>query len=200
MRIKLLCGILLLVALVPPAMLHAQGAPAADAAKQTAPAPAPAQQPAPEMTMKEVKQKLGIVVFPAKSQTPEQQEAEELACLQWGADQMGIVPGAPAPDPKAAGQQAAAQTDSLARGAAVKGAAKGAAAGAIIGSISGNAAEGAAYGAAGGAVVGRRAKKGATAQADAAAQQQVQAEQKAKMDGLRKAMTACLESKDYTVK
>jgi hypothetical protein len=152
------------------------------------------------MTMKEVKQKLGIVVFPAKAQTPEVQEEEELACLQWGADEVGIQPNTPAPDAKAAGDAAEAKTDSATKGVAVKGAAKGAAAGAIIGSISGDAGAGAAYGAAAGAVVGKRARKGASSQAEAEAQKKVEAEQTAKMDGLRKAMSTCLESKGYTVK
>src|SRR5262245_33520769 len=123
--------------------------------------------PAPQMSMKEAMQKLGLVAFPAKGQTPEQQEADELACLEWSAEQAGVKPNSQK-DVQAAGKQAAAHVDSVAKGAAVKGAAKGAAVGAIIGSISGDAGAGAAYGAAGGAVVGRRAKKQATAQAQAA--------------------------------
>ena len=151
------------------------------------------------MTMKEAKQKLGITVFPAKEQTPQQQEADELSCLQWGADQAGVTHGSQK-DPKAAGNAAAAKVDSAAAGAAVKGAAKGAAVGAIIGSISGNAGEGAAYGAAGGAVAGRRAKKQATAQAQAEAEKKAAAENKAKLDAVKKGMALCLESKGYTVK
>ena len=58
--------------------------PAKPATATTAPATtAPAPQP---MTMKEVKQKLGIIVYPAKGQTPEQQESDEYGCLQWSAD------------------------------------------------------------------------------------------------------------------
>jgi hypothetical protein len=221
MRFHLVFKILLLAALAPVSIASAQtttppkdataaappaaappaaAPPAAAPPAAAAPAPAPAPAPVPEMTMKEVKQTLGMIVFPAKGQTPEVQEAEELACLQWSADQLGIKPGTPEPDAKAAGDAAAAQTDSLTRGAGVKGAAKGAAAGAIIGSISGNAGAGAAYGAAAGGIAGKRARKGASAQADAAAQQQVEAEQKAKVDNLKKAMTVCLESKGYTIK
>lgn len=199
---KYVCSILLLVASLAGSAIHAQEATpnkdAAEPAKQAAAAPAPA--PAPAMTMKEAKQKLGIVVFPAKNQTPEQQEADELACLQWAANEMGIVPNAPAPDPKAAGAAAAAQTDEATKGAAVKGGAKGAAAGAIIGAIAGDAGTGAAIGAGAGAVAGKRARKGASAQADAATQEKLEAEQKAKVDGLRKAMGACLEPKGYTIK
>jgi hypothetical protein len=73
-----------------PTASPAQPAPTPSAAPAGAPAAAPAAKPAaapaaPQMTMKEAKQKLGIVVFPAKGQTPELQEAEETACLQWGA-------------------------------------------------------------------------------------------------------------------
>ncbi|HXJ68920.1 MAG TPA: hypothetical protein VNM39_08425, partial [Verrucomicrobiae bacterium] len=72
------------------------------------------------MTMKEAKQKLGIVVFPAKGQTAQQQEKEEYECLMWGADQAGVT-STSMKDPKAAGQAAAAHVDSAAAGAAVKG-------------------------------------------------------------------------------
>jgi len=157
---------------------------------------APAQH---QMTMKEAKQKLGIVVFPAKGQTAQQQEKEEYDCLMWGADQAGVT-STSMKDPKAAGQAAAAHVDSAAAGAAVKGAAKGAAVGAVFGSISGNSGTGAAYGAAGGALAGRAAKKDAKAQAAAQAEQKTAAENKAKLDAVKKGMTVCLESKGYTVK
>src|SRR5262245_8039143 len=87
------------------------------------------------MTMKDVKQRLGIVVFPAQGQTPEQQDKDEYECLKWGAEQAGVKPTDPAPDKKAAGDAAAAKVDSAAAGAAVKGAAKGAAVGAMMGAI-----------------------------------------------------------------
>jgi hypothetical protein len=151
------------------------------------------------MTMKEAKQKLGIVVFPAKGQDAATQEADELACLQWSANEAGVTP-ADRKDPNAAAQAAGAKMDSAASGAAVKGAAKGAAAGAIIGSISGNAGEGAAYGAAGGAIAGRRAKKQATAQAQDQAAKKAEAENKAKLEAVKKGMAACLEAKGYTIK
>jgi hypothetical protein len=164
--------------------------------KPAATTPAPAQH---QMTMKEAKQKLGIVVFPAKGQTPAQQDSAEYQCLLWGADQAGIT-GNSMKDPKAAGAAAAAHVDSAATGAAVKGAAKGAAVGAVFGSISGNSGTGAAYGAAGGALAGRAAKKDAKANAAAQAEQHAAAENKAKLDAVKKGMTVCLESKGYTVK
>ena len=176
-----------------------QKQPAKTAVAQPAATPADSAA-APQMTMKEAKQKLGIIVFPAKGQAPAQQEADELACLQWAADETGIGPGAPGTDPKAAGQKAAAQTNSATKGAAVAGAAKGAAVGSIFGSISGNAGRGAAYGAAGGALAGRKARKRAASQADAAAQMKAQADQQAKLDSIKKAMSLCLEARGYTIK
>ena len=152
------------------------------------------------MTMKEVKEKLGIVVFPAKGQDAATQEADELACLQWGAEQAGVTKDTKPKDAKAAGEAAEAHVDSVARGAAVKGAAKGAAAGAIVGSLWGEGGSGAAYGAAGGAIAGRRAKKQASKNAKAQAEQKVSAENQAKIDAVKKGMTACLEGKGYTVK
>ncbi len=155
---------------------------------------APAQ---PQMTMKEVKEKLGMVVFPAKGQTPEQQEKDEYECLKWAVDQLTSTQMT---DPNAAGAAAKEQAKDATTGAAVKGAAKGAAVGALFGAISGNAGEGAAYGAAGGALVGRRAKKQAEAQAEAQAKAKADAENKAKMETVKKGMSACLESRGYTVK
>ena len=156
-------------------------------------------QPQVQMTMKEAKQKLGIIVYPAKGQTAQQQEIDEYDCLVWGADQAGVT-GKSMKEPKAAGQAAAAHVDTAATGAAVKGAAKGAAVGAIFGSISGNAGSGAAYGAAGGALAGRAAKREAKANAAAQAEQKAAAENKAKIDAVKKGMSVCLESKGYTVK
>lgn len=184
--------------------IPARPAHAADEKKPEAPAPTAAKAdsvatPAP-MTMKEVKQKLGMIVYPAKGQTAAIQEADEESCLVWAADQTGLKPDTPAPDPKAAGKQAAAATDSATAGVAVKTAAKGAAAGAIFGAIVGDAGTGAALGAASGAMGGRRARKQASKQAEAQAEQQAKADQQAKMDTLKKAMSACLESKGYTIK
>lgn len=153
----------------------------------------------PQMTMKEIKQKLGIIVFPAKGQTPEQQEADEWACLQWSIDQSGLGPNAGQQDPNAAGEAAKAQAKEATTGAAVAGAAKGAAVGAIFGAITGDAGEGAGVGAVGGALAGRRAKKQAEKQAEAQAEAKVAADNKAKLETIKKGMAACLESKGYTV-
>jgi hypothetical protein len=200
MKSKVPCAVVLLcAALLVPLVVHAATAPDSSAATpKTTKASPPGTVP---MTMKEVKQKLGISVYPAEKQTAEQQDQDEYACLQWAADQAGIKPGQPAgPDAKAAGDAAAAKVDSAAAGAAVKGAAKGAAAGAIMGAITGDTGTGAAIGAGAGALAGRKAKKNAKAQASSQAEQKANAEKQAKLDEVKKGMAACLESKGYTVK
>lgn len=188
---------LVCTALVLPLAGHAAATDSTAVTPKTITAPAQGSKP---MTMKEVKQKLGISVYPAKGQTMQQQDNDEYDCLMWGADQAGVKPGQSGPDAKAAGDAAAAKVDSAASGAAVKGAAKGAAAGAIVGAITGDAGTGAAIGAAGGAVAGRRAKKKAKEQAATQAEQKVEADKKAKLEEVKKGMAACLESKGYTVK
>ena len=197
MRYRELCAILAMAVvgfgLVQPASAQEKSK-AADTTKAAAAVP-----PA-TMTMKEAKEKLGIIVFPAKGQTAELQEADELTCLQWGADQAGLTVNAKLKDGDAAAATAAGKVDSASAGAGGKTAAKGAAVGAIIGSISGNAGQGAAYGAAGGAVAGRSARKQTSAQAASHAKAKAATDNKAKLESVRKAMTLCLESKGYTIK
>jgi uncharacterized protein YcfJ len=143
---------------------------------------------------------LGLFAFPGKGQTKEQQLADEQECYTWAKDQTGIDPTLVKANPDSAAKAAAAKMDSAATGAAVVGAAKGAAAGALIGGVTGNSGDGAAAGAVGGAIAGRRAKKAATAQAAQAGAQQNAAQVQALMDKFKKAMTACLEGKGYSVK
>lgn len=136
---------------------------------------------------------LGLYVFPTKDQTPEIQQADEAACYSWARQQTGVDPLNP---PKVEAQQVDTSPD----GTAVVGAAKGAAAGAAIGAIAGDAGKGAAIGAVAGGLAGRRAK---TAGDQMEQQQNVaaaSAQEKQLMDNFKKAFTACLEGKGYTVK
>jgi len=138
-------------------------------------------------------QQLGVFAFPAKNQSPEQQQAEERECYGWAQQQTGIDPTAPPPPPPSSGEKGPS-------GAAVKGAAGGAAVGAAIGGIAGDAGEGAAIGAVGGAVRGRRQAKKAQKQQEQQAQQQAQAQQAQVQETFKKAFGACLEGKGYSVK
>lgn len=119
-------------------------------------------------------------VYPARGQSPQQQQQDQGECHTWATQQSGVNPAAtPPPSSGPQGQMA-------------RGAARGAAAGAVGGAIAGDAGKGAAIGTASGALVGgfrridqRRAAEQAQAQASAA---------------YGRAYAACLEGRGYTVK
>jgi len=165
---------------------------------------ATAQTPAPT---KSLSASLGVVVFPAKGQTPDKQSQDEGECFTWSKSQTGfdpMNPSASAPPPPPA--QAAAPPPPS--GQRVRGAARGAAAGAVIGEVAnGDANDGAAIGATVGVMKGgaEKRKQQAAAQQQAAQQQQAAAQQQQaainEQAGLfKKGFGACLESKGYTVK
>jgi hypothetical protein len=118
-------------------------------------------------------------VYPARGQSPQQQQQDMAQCQGWAMQQSGVNPGAP-PPPSGGGGQVAG---TAARGAAV---------GAVGGAIGGNAGKGAAIGAATGALVGgmRRREERRTAEAS-----QAQAS-----ESYNRAYAACLEGRGYTVK
>ena len=148
---------------------------------------------------------VGIFAYPAKEQKPEQQAKDESECYDWSKQQTGFDPSAPPPPPPAqpAQPEQAAQGGQRARGAV-----KGAAAGAVIGEVANNdASEGAAIGATAGVVAGGRQARQQKAQQQQQAQAQTQASaeqakasQQAQLDAFKRGMSACLESRGYTVK
>ena len=143
---------------------------------------------------------LGLIVFPAKEQTKEAQALDEQACYVWANQNTGIDPALVKANPDSAAKVAKAKMDSATVGVAVGGAAKGAAAGALIGAVTGDAGTGAGVGAVGGAIAGRRAKKQASAKAAQAGAAAANAQAAELINTFKKAMTACLEGKGYTVK
>jgi len=164
---------------------------------QTAPPPA---------TAKPLSTSLGLVVFPAKGQTPQKQSQDEGECYAWSKGQTGVDPMAPAPaaaPPPA--EQAAAPPPS---GQRARGAVRGAAAGAVIGEVADNdAGKGAAIGATVGVVKGgsEARKQEAQAQQDAAKKQEATVQQQTaatqeQLNLFKKGFAACLEPKGYTVK
>jgi hypothetical protein len=163
------------------------------AAAQVAPAPTSAQG---KPTLKQI----GMIIYPGKGQTPEQQAADEAACTTWAESQTGLVLSGEKVNTDSAAEAAKQKTAEATQGAAVGGAAKGAIGGAAIGAIAGDAGTGAAVGAAAGAMAGRRAKKQAEAQAGAQGAQQAQAQSQAMTDQFKKAAGACLEGRGYSVK
>jgi hypothetical protein len=123
-----------------------------------------------------VTQTLGVYIYPRNGQTASQQSKSESDCYHSAINQTGVNPAAmaqPTPIP----------------GGAVRGAARGAAGGAVVGGITGDAGAGAAVGSVVGAVRGRRI-----------AAQASQAQNSQKMDNLRRAFSACMDAKGYSVK
>jgi hypothetical protein len=131
---------------------------------------------------------LDVYVYPSKGQTKDQQEQDEFSCYKWAKEQTGFDPTQPV-------QQAAAASP---QGGAVKGAARGAAIGAVGGAIGGDAGKGAAIGAGVGAAGGAMRRRHAE-------QQQMVAQQKAKdaynadVAGYKRAFSACMTGRGYTV-
>ena len=136
---------------------------------------------------------LGLYVFPPDGKDATSQEADEMECFKWAKEQTGVDPLNP---PEVQAEQVEAGPD----GSAVRGAAGGAAAGAAIGAIAGDAGEGAAIGAVVGGLRGRRASKAKKGQQQQANEQAAAAKEKEMMDNYKKAFTACMEGKGYTVK
>jgi hypothetical protein len=136
---------------------------------------------------------LGLFVFPADGQDKETQDLDEYKCYMWAKEQTGINPLNP---PEIQSEQ----VDRSADGRAIRGAAGGAAAGAAIGAIAGDAGKGAAIGAVAGGLRGRRAKvvtdEGQQQKNDQAAADA----EKQMMDNFKKAISVCLEGKNYTVR
>ncbi|HSM05700.1 MAG TPA: glycine zipper family protein [Longimicrobiales bacterium] len=151
--------------------------------------------PPPKPTLAE----LGMLIYPAQGQTPEQQADDAEACSIWAETETGIVLTTGTPDAAAAGEAAAAQAEQATRGAAVGGAARGAVAGVAIGAIAGNAGKGAAIGAAAGAMGGLSARRSAIRQAETAGAQQAQAGNQALVDQFKRAAQVCLQGRGYTV-
>ena len=132
----------------------------------------------------------GMMIYPAKGQSAEQQQKDEFECYQWAVQQTGF-------DPTKAQQTPQQQTTQ--RGGAVRGAAGGALLGAGIGAIAGDTGKGAAIGAGAGAV-GGGARQRRQQQQQQAAQQQAQAQQQTQIDKYSKAKAVCLEGRGYTAK
>jgi Glycine-zipper domain len=143
---------------------------------------------------------VGLYVFPSAGQTKGVQLSEEQQCYDWAQQQTGIDPTTVTANTDSAAKASGDKAASATQGAAVGGAARGAAAGALIGAAAGDAGKGAAIGAATGAVAGRRAKRRAEGQAEQAGANQAVAVANDKIVQFKKAMTACLEGKGYTVK
>ena len=150
-----------------------------------------------------------IYVYPAKQQTDEQLAEDRFACHQWAVDESDFDPSnfdgvelpktVRVPVPK-----------NEAKGAANKGAVTGAVVGGVIGSHDGDTAEGVVIGALlgtmAGAAIEDEGHRKAVAKAEAEAKRQAaeiaasKAELALRKSNYRRALTACLEGRGYTVR
>ena len=154
----------------------------------------------------------GLIIYPSKGQSQQQQSRDRYECHTWAVQQTGFDPTNPqmaqssfvaaAPPPQAEAPQ----------GGILRGGARGAVIGVVGGAIAGNAGKGAAIGAATGALFGgfrrrdqRRRQQLAQQQYQQQQQQQQQALQQQtqaanqRRNGYDRAMTACLTGRGYTV-
>ncbi len=139
---------------------------------------------------------LDLFVYPGEGQTIEQLAVDENECYQWAQQTSGVDPN----NPMAGVRTEQAQQQSQGAGAG-RGALRGAAAGALIGEISDNdRSEYAAAGAILGATRGARRTQQQNQQAQQQAQAQAQAQSAERMESFKKAYSACMEGRDYTVR
>jgi Glycine zipper len=139
----------------------------------------------------------GLMVYPAKRQSDDQQAKDEAQCFNWARDQTGYDPMNPPPPPSAHSSEG---PSSQAGADLAGGALAGAAAGAAIGAIAGHAGKGAGIGATAGLFGGAmHAHQQTQAQAQATVEEQ-RAAQKELANTFKRGMSACLEARGYAVK
>jgi hypothetical protein len=166
---------------------------------------AQAQTIAPPTGTKTLAATLNVFAFPGAGQAATQQAQDESDCYKWAEQETGNDPfqldKLAAQQQQQAAQQAQ-QAQQATAGAGAKGALGGAAGGAAIGAIAGDAGKGAAIGA-GVGLIANRARTQSKAQQSQQQAQQSQAAAKAttaQITDFKKAFSACLEAKKYTVK
>jgi hypothetical protein len=138
-----------------------------------------------------------VFVYPANGQSPEQTDRDRYECHVWAVQQTGV-------DPSRADASAYERVVVQPANPPGSGAVAGAIGGAIIGSIIGgprNAGAGLLIGGATGAVVGSAADANAQAQAQQTQAQynQSAAAGRARADSYRRAISACLQGRGYTI-
>lgn len=129
------------------------------------------------------------IFYPAKKQSPQQQNRDQGECQVWAQQSTGINPAVVAQTPP----PAAPAGPAVGGGQRIKGAVGGAIVGEIAG---GHAGEGAAIGALAG---GARARRDQASQQQAA-QQQAQAATADKINTYNRAVSACMEGRGYAVR
>jgi hypothetical protein len=131
------------------------------------------------------------VVYPAKGQSPAQQQKDEGQCYSWSKSSTGVDPAKLAAQPPAQEQGPA-----VGGGERAKGAVRGAVGGAAIGAITGDSGKGAGTGAVVGTMAGGRQAR----QNQAAKNQQSKAQHNEQLNTYHRAFGACMEGRGYTIR
>lgn len=140
---------------------------------------------------KSLSSSVGLYVYPANKQTPEQQSKDDYECYHWAQGQTGHDPANPQPI-----NVQAAPTNTGPDGSVLRGAARGAVVGEVVDDDAG---KGAAWGAAAGAVRGQRRKKAQAQQAQAGAEAQAAQMEAQRTEGFNNAFSSCLTARGYSV-
>jgi outer membrane lipoprotein SlyB len=134
---------------------------------------------------------LGVYVYPKQGQSASKQSSDESACYKSAAQRTAVNLSAAKPTPA---------PHATVQGLGARGAARGAAVGAVGGAIGGDAGKGAGYGALAGVIHGRRVQSQANAQAQQQAQYNANVQHAQNLDAVKRAYTACLDARGYSVK
>jgi hypothetical protein len=139
----------------------------------------------------------GLIIYPERGQSPQQQQQDQAQCHAWAVQQSGFDPARqqmamPMPPPSGVPQ-----------GQVLRGAGRGAAVGAVGGAIGGDAGKGAAIGAATGALFGAMRRRDDMAAQQRQYEQAVNQQQMAMAQGsstYNRALGACMAGRGYTVR
>lgn len=145
-----------------------------------------------------------LYIYPKNGQDDELQRRDRYECHVWAAQQTGFDPSSyQAPTPVAHGHPPSHRNHEFGADP-ITGAAGGAAMGAVGGAIAGNAGKGAAIGAGVGALLGAFRTLEHDSHKPSYQKQRQAAAQQAEIENARqdynRAISACLEARDYTVK
>jgi hypothetical protein len=160
---------------------------------------------APPTGQKSLAATLNIYAFPGGGQSTTQQAQDETECYNWAEKETGNDPfklDKQAAQLQQQANQQAQQAQQASAGAGARGALGGAAGGAALGAIAGDAGKGAAIGAGVGAIANRARSQSKSQQSQQQAQQSQAAAKMttAQIADFKKAFSACMEAKKYTVK
>ena len=131
-----------------------------------------------------------LIIYPAKGQSPHQQQKDQSECHTWATNNTGFNPSAPTQMP------ATATGPAVGGGERVAGAARGAFGGLLVGAIAGDAGKGAGIGAVLGTMAGGRQARWNQSTRN----QQAQAQRQQQISTWNRAVSACLEARGYTVR